>query len=116
VDRGELYVMVWNYHDDDLPGPVARVRLELRGLPAVGNKARVKHYRIDELHSNAYALWRRMRAPQPPSAAQQSELERAGQLATLGDARVVPVREGNLALTFDLPRQAVSLLVVDGGE
>jgi xylan 1,4-beta-xylosidase len=54
-----------------------------------------------------------MGAPQPPSSAQYAELERAGQLALLGDPQVAPIQAGSLSLTFELPRQAVSLLVVD---
>ena len=111
----KLNVMVWYYHDDDLPGPPAGVHLELRGLSLDMAKARVEHFRIDDTHSNAYALWRRMGSPQPPTTAQQAELERAGRLATLGESRMVPVQAGRLAMTFELPRQAVSLLAVDFG-
>jgi xylan 1,4-beta-xylosidase len=33
TDRGRLSVLVWNYHDDDVPGPRAAVDLSINGLP-----------------------------------------------------------------------------------
>ena len=32
-DRHRLWVLVWHYHDDDIPGPQAAVELSVQGLP-----------------------------------------------------------------------------------
>ena len=32
-DKEKLWVLLWHYHDDDVPGPPADVRLEISGLP-----------------------------------------------------------------------------------
>ena len=42
-----LCVLVWHYHDDDLPAPDAAVQLSLRGLPLADGSVLVHHYRID---------------------------------------------------------------------
>ena len=60
LDQHQLCVMVWYYHDDDLPGPDAKVALILDHFTIPGGKARLEHYRIDENHGNAFAAWRRM--------------------------------------------------------
>ena len=108
----QMAVMVWNYHDDDQPAPSAPVRLAVSGLPEAAGRVLVEHFRIDEGHSNAYTLWQQMGSPQQPTAEQYEKLEAAGQLQLLGSPEWLPVKDGNLELSFLLPRQAVSLLKV----
>jgi xylan 1,4-beta-xylosidase len=111
-----LYVMVWHYHDDDLPGPAADITLKLENLLGDLDKLTVEHFLIDATHSNAYAAWQKMGSPQSPTPAQYAELEQAGKLA-VGDA-IAPVAVKNRAATVELtlPRQGVSLLVLGSGE
>jgi xylan 1,4-beta-xylosidase len=105
--------MIWHYHDDDLPGPDAAVELEVRGLPTAAESVQVRHYRIDEEHSNAFTAWKRMGEPQSPSPEEYALLEEAGRLAQLAPPAGQPVAAGRLGLRFTLPRQAVSLIVVE---
>ena len=110
---GKLSVLVWHYHDDDVAGPDASVTLALSGLPLAGGDARVTHYRIDERHSNAYGVWKRMGSPLAPTAAQYGLLVAAGQLERLDAGTPGRVENGSLSLPFRLPRQGVSLLVIE---
>ena len=41
----EVSVLAWNYHDDDVPGVDARVRIEIAGVP--DGRVLLRHYRID---------------------------------------------------------------------
>ncbi|MCP5525751.1 MAG: beta-xylosidase [Verrucomicrobiales bacterium] len=107
-----LWILCWHYHDDDLPGPDAAVTLRLDGLLADPGIARVRHFRVDERHSNAYAAWLRMGSPPAPGVEPYARLERAGRLAMLGRPTTEAIKEGTLILDFALPRQAVSLLEV----
>ena len=52
-------VLVWHYHDDDLPAPPATDRLSpsARCPPATPPST---EYRIDAEHGNAYEAWKRM--------------------------------------------------------
>jgi xylan 1,4-beta-xylosidase len=111
-DAHRVAILVWHYHDDDVPGPAADVQLECSGLPAGVREARLTHYRIDETHSNAYAAWTRMGEPVAPDPKQYTELMSASALTTLEEPRRVSVDDGNIALRFSLPRQGVSLLVL----
>ena len=54
----EAAVMLWNYHDDDLPAAGAAVQVTIAGIPAGVNKILLEHYRIDETHSNSYSVWK----------------------------------------------------------
>lgn len=104
---GRLCVLVWHYHDDDVPGPDAAVTLVLNHLPAAAASARVRHFRIDSAHSNAFSVWKELGSPTAPTEAQYARMEQAGHLAEL------PAVAGPGALQFSLPRQGVSLLVLD---
>ena len=109
-----LAVMAWHYHDDDLPGPAATVDLTLANLPAAAaNGATLQHYRIDRDHSNAHTAWVAMGSPAKPTPEQYAKLEQAGQLATLGEPAPLRVENGSAVVRLTLPRQAVSLLVVE---
>ena len=111
LDGDRLAILVWHYHDDDVPGPEAAVTLDLSGLPRL-ERLRLVHYRIDDRHSNSYSAWKRMGSPAAPSAAQYAQLEAAGRLATLDPPTEIAVARGAATLSFVLPRQAVSLLVL----
>jgi xylan 1,4-beta-xylosidase len=108
-----LCVLVWHYHDDDVPGPQAAVELSVNGLPFARGEAKLEHFRIDEEHSNGFSAWKRMGAPQDPTPDQYATLQNAGQLAALGPVETVKVENGSLRLRFRLPRQAVSLVVLE---
>jgi xylan 1,4-beta-xylosidase len=112
LDKGKLTVLLWHYHDDDLPGPDAEVELGLAGLPLKSGTAKLTQYRIDENHGNAYAAWLRMGMPQSPTTAQYAQLEQAGTLAGSGLPGKIQVNGGRAAVHLTLPRQAVSLLVL----
>jgi xylan 1,4-beta-xylosidase len=112
LDKNKLCVMVWNYHDDDVPGPSAKIDLSLSGLKAAG-PVKVTQYRIDQEHGNAYAAWQKMGSPQSPSPDQYSELAKAGQLAQIETPPAIIVNGVAASLFFTLPRQAVSLFVLE---
>ena len=101
-------VLVWNYHDDDLPAPPSDVEVVIDGLPQ--GRPLLQHYRIDAERSNSYELWKKLGSPQQPTPAQYKQLERAGQLQLLSAPQQQQATNGRVALKFSLPRQGVSLL------
>ncbi len=113
LESNRLCILVWHYHDDDMPGAAAEVKLALDGLPAKIAKAQARHFRIDAGHSDAFIVWQRMGSPLTPSAKQYADLEKAGQLAELEPPETIRVRSGQTVLKFNLPREAVSLLVIE---
>jgi xylan 1,4-beta-xylosidase len=111
ADR-EMAVLVWNYHDDELPAAPAAVRLAINGVPNSAARVLVQHYRIDGEHSNAYTVWKRMGSPQQPTPEQYAQLEAAGQLQPLGSPEWRTPQAGTLGIEFALPRHGVSLVRV----
>ena len=109
ADGKKVWVMAWHYHDDDVPGPDAVVELEINGVSLGSGEAKVRHFRIDQDHSNAFTVWKKLGSPQQPTAEQYAQLEKAGQLALLTSG-VTQVENSQATHKFSLPRQAVSLI------
>jgi xylan 1,4-beta-xylosidase len=110
-DKKSATVMIWNYHDDDKPGPAEAVAVTINNVEA--KKVTLTHYRIDNEHSNSYEVWKKMGSPQNPTAAQILTLQKAGQLATIGKPQHLTVTANRLSLNINIPRQGVSLLKLD---
>jgi xylan 1,4-beta-xylosidase len=113
-DAKKVTVLAWHYHDDDVAGPDANVTLSLDGLALKNGKAKLTHYRIDKAHSNAYTVWQEQGSPAKPSPAQYKALEAASELTALkGSPATLDVKDGRATLPITLPRQAVSLVVLE---
>jgi xylan 1,4-beta-xylosidase len=112
-ERG-VSVLTWNYSDVDLPAAAAPIRMTVDGLPGKLPKGSMKlrEFRMDDTHSNAYAVWKTMGSPERPTPEQTAALERAGGLESLGPERIVEANDGRLVVPMSLPRQGVSLVTI----
>jgi len=110
--RGERVVtaIVWHHHDDNRIGPSRSVSLEIGGLPDGIAEATLRHYRIDDFHSNAYTAWQIMASPQAPSPEQIAALERASELTLFEPAHSVKLAAGRVSVPLEMPRHSISLL------
>jgi xylan 1,4-beta-xylosidase len=106
----EAAVMLWNYHDDNVPAPDADVEVTISGIPPGVKRVLLEHYRIDETHSNAYTVWKAMGSPQSPTPEQYARLKAAGQLELLTSPQWLDVSGGKVTVSTSLPRQATSLM------
>jgi xylan 1,4-beta-xylosidase len=116
----EIEVLVWNYHDDDLPADAAvidpalidpaLIELTISGLPEGLTRGSQELLRIDSTHGNAFTAWKKLGSPQPPTADQYAQLESAGQLQRLDSPKSTRIDHGTAHLKFSLPRQGLSLL------
>jgi len=106
----EVEVLLWNYHDDDLPAAATPIDLVISGLPAKTSRAELEHFRIDASHSNAFTAWKQMGSPQSPTPAQYELLQGAGQLQLLTSPAWTPITQGAAHVQFALPRQGLSLV------
>lgn len=103
-------VMLWNYADADVPGAPAGITVTIKDIPA--GKALLQHFRIDQDHSNAYAVWKKMGSPQNPTPSQYQLLERSGQLQMLESPRWIDIKNGKATIPVTLPGQGVSLITL----
>lgn len=108
ADTHSVSIITWNYADDDLPGPARETSIIVKNLPI--GKIKLTEYRIDDDHSNSYAVWKKMGSPRSPSVTQYQLLEAAGKLQELAPAKTLTARNGVLTIPMSLPRQAVSLV------
>jgi xylan 1,4-beta-xylosidase len=106
----EIEILVWNYHDDDVPFAAAPIDLLITGLPIEAKRGLVEHFRIDSAHSNTFTAWKEMGSPQSPSTAEYQRLESAGQLQLLTSPAWIEFQHGATHLQFTLPRQSLSLI------
>jgi xylan 1,4-beta-xylosidase len=108
--KNEVEILIWNYHDDDLPAAATPIELAISGLPVKASRGLLEHFRIDSSHSNAFAVWKEMGSPQSPDEAQYEQLQRAGQLQLFSSPTWVPIAQGAAPLQLTLPRQGISLV------
>jgi xylan 1,4-beta-xylosidase len=113
TDGKKVCVLIWHYHDDDVSGPEATIDVALDYLPLANGPASLRHFRIDASTSNAFEAWKSLGSPQNPTPEQYTQLERAGRLASLEGPQSIEVKEARASISFSLPRQAVSLLVIE---
>lgn len=106
----EVEILMWNYHDDDVPVPGAPIDLVITGLPADAKRGLLEHFRVDSDHSNAFSAWNEMGSPQSLSESAYKRLESSGQLQLLDSPAWMEVRHGEVQLHFTLPRQGLSLV------
>jgi xylan 1,4-beta-xylosidase len=107
-----LEVLIYNHHDDwDLSSEHA-IELEIASLPFDSSDLVLKHYRIDQAHSNAYAEWVRLGRPMYPAAGQCQAIKSREGLELLEPPRKVRLYDGKLKLSFSLPVHGISLLCI----
>jgi xylan 1,4-beta-xylosidase len=106
----EVDVLFFNYHDDDLAGPSASVRLTIAGLPQTAKRVLVETFRVDATHSNSFTAWQQLDRPQQPTAVQYGKLEAAGQLQLDGSPYWKEADPDGFHTSVDLPRQGLALL------
>ena len=107
---GSAAVLLWNYDDDDVPAAPAQAEIAIASIPAGTKRVLLERYRVDETHSDAYTIWLQMGSPQELTPDQFQKLKAAGQLQTLTSPQWLDVRDGKVAVSSLLPRQAVELL------
>ncbi len=113
LDDQRVTILAWHYHDDDVPGPAADVTLTIAGLPLKQGRARLQHFRIDEstaTPSPPGSGWARRKRRRRSST---RNWRRPGSSTAMPGPATIDVADARATLRFALPRQAVSLLVVE---
>jgi xylan 1,4-beta-xylosidase len=100
---GRLTLLLWHYHDDDVDGPAAAVRIGVAGLTG---SAVARLWRVDREHADAFSAWQHMGSPDHPTRAQVHRLEDASMLRP----EVVTLHGGMIDVL--VPRQGVALIEI----
>jgi xylan 1,4-beta-xylosidase len=108
---GRIAILLWHYHDDDVAGPAAAVRLTVSGLKGQA-PASATLWRVDGANGNSYAAWTAMGSPLNPNSTQYAALETAAVMRPQALAMRAGAR-GAAAASIEVPRQGVALVVID---
>ena len=112
---GAVRVLLWNVTFDQTKARGSsllerRISMNVAGL-APHQGFRLRHYRIDNMHSNVYGAWLAMGRPDWPNAAQLAELHRRDALQMLEPESALSAdASGNILLDFTLSMPALSLV------
>jgi xylan 1,4-beta-xylosidase len=107
-DNGGVQVLVYSHHDDwDITQP-SEVSLTINGL--IGSEYTIKHYRIDDKHSNPYRAWQEEGSPDYPTKEQYDRIKSKDSLEMLSKPQKMISENGELILNFTLPTRAISLI------
>jgi xylan 1,4-beta-xylosidase len=109
-ENNSAAILLWNYHDADIKGDTITVSVSINNIPAASIK--LSQYRIDDAHSNAYEVWKKMGSPQNPTTEQIKALEKAGGLQQMNSAETLHIKDHSAQINIALPKQAVTLLKV----
>jgi len=104
----EVDVLLWNYHDADVPAPPAEIHLTIDGLR--NRTATASEFRVDETHSNAYRVWKQIGSPAHPTPEQTQQSEKAGALEQTVPPHTINLKNGKAEIDLKLPRQGVALV------
>ena len=116
LDGQRIQVLAWNYHDDLVPAPAARVSLSIQVPVGFGATATVTRTIADEKHGDAYSVWTAQGRPATPSAEQRAALVLAMEPVTIEPMHTVAVTKGLVRLDFDLPRFGITLVTLSPGD
>ncbi|MCX7872789.1 MAG: beta-xylosidase [Verrucomicrobiae bacterium] len=108
-----IRILVWHYHDNGTTGEDVNVELTIDNLKPASGKARIEHYRIDENHSNAYTVWKKLGSPQNPTEDQIKMVKEASNLVLFEPGKEINYIGGQYSLKIPMPRQSISLIILN---
>lgn len=110
---GRLTILVWNGTLDQTKAdgdPALRRLVEVRIPDLAPGRYRLRHFRIDEEHSNVRRVWQELGGPQWPTEADWRRLRAAARLEEAEPPRLLRVQRPGCRLEIDLPMPGVSFL------
>jgi xylan 1,4-beta-xylosidase len=115
-DEPAVTIALWHHVDDQFaPTRDAQVEVTVRNLPFDPSRARLRHWRVDAQHSNAYAVWREMGCPQDPTPEQLATLRSRQGLEHGPDLAIETAGTSVVEVKLALPLHSLSLLEIDAG-
>ncbi|HLV35623.1 MAG TPA: hypothetical protein VKY59_10940, partial [Spirillospora sp.] len=111
-DSATLTILIYNHHDDWNMQADYPISVQIDNLPYASAGVTIRHYRIDQVNSNAYAEWMRQGKPMYPTPEQRQAIKARDQIEQIGPVQTRPLTNGTVQLDFTLPVHAISLLSI----
>lgn len=112
ADDDKIQILIVSHHDDWDVEAEQQIELTVENPPFSGDIASMKHFRIDESHSNAYTEWVKQGKPKYPVGQQYEAIQEKARLELIETAGHLEVQAGKIRMTFKLPAHAVSLIEI----
>jgi xylan 1,4-beta-xylosidase len=106
---GRIDVLLWHYRDDDVSSPAADIKLRISDAGVRG--AKIRAWRVDDTHANAFSVWKVMGSPPAPTSEQHRQLAYAAKMRPLRLNGLF--QHGQLVLERVLPVQGVELIEIE---
>jgi xylan 1,4-beta-xylosidase len=81
-------------------------------LPDKVKSVRVREWKLDSTHGNAYTAWQAMGSPVQPTEMQKKELQHAAELKEVAPEGVGSVANGSVRLKESLEPESLALVSV----
>ena len=109
----QMQILIFCHEDTWEEDDVYPVVFKAENIPFDG-PYKIRHYRVDKNHSNAYAEWIRQGMPDYPQGARYEAIKaRDGLELFCPDMTIEAADSGMLTLRFDMPIKSVSLITVE---
>src|SRR5690606_24774411 len=102
-DSATLTILIYNHHDDWNMQADYPISVQIDNLPYASAGVTIRHYRIDQVNSNAYAEWMRQGKPMYPTPEQRQAIKARDQIEQIGPVQTRPLTNGTVQLDFTLP-------------
>ncbi len=108
----KVALMIWNFDDDQRAQLDHIVHLRLENLPLPKKWVKLLKYRIDSIHSNAYAVWEQRGKPLPPDRKDIKKIREHQNLKLVEPVKELMVGKDGIDLEVTLPAHGICLLVL----
>ena len=107
-----LSLMIWYQADEWWQNGVCQIEININHLPFNGPGI-LKHYRIDNEHSNSYSAWIEQGRPQTPDIHQVEQIKSRQGLELVREPQHLNIdSSGMIKLSFQLPLFSTSLIQI----
>lgn len=110
-DNRSIQIMAFSHHDDWDMAVEQELQLTVENYPLEG-RIKIRHYRIDHQHSNAYAEWVKQGKPNYPTEQQYDIIKEKAALELIHQEQTLELSDGRIELKFNLPAHAISLIEI----
>jgi xylan 1,4-beta-xylosidase len=109
-DKGSLQVLIYNHTDGGAADSTVStmVTVTVNNIPFANGSVRLRHYVLDNMHSNSYRAWLDMGGPRQPTQSQWISLRDAADLCFYDATMLTP--GSALEVSFPVKNYSVELL------
>ena len=111
-EDGTVAILVWRHTDDQYQTDEGETAVDIAVSGLDGSRYTVRHFRIDETHSNSHTVWRSLGSPQDPTDEELDLIRSRQGLEEFGEEASITPTSGAASFHLEMSLPAVSLLTL----